>query len=232
VAVALGTPTTGALANGSNTTTISFTSTSEPLYVLVGWWTSAITGITYGGVALTAVAQSGASSGGDRAEIWRLAAPSAGTANLVITHTGGQAGGTAIIANTTGQDASTPHGTAKTAISASNATTTGSQAITGAASGDLTLCVMADGNAAAITPTATGAGTTTEIFDAASNAEGTEAFKATDAVTAVSGSWTGATSWALAAIPLKAAAVAGDPFPAGYRLRRFQPPNRQTLFAR
>jgi hypothetical protein len=24
----------------------------------------------------------------------------------------------------------------------------------------------------------------------------------------------------------------GDPFPAGYRLRRFQPPNRQTLFAR
>jgi hypothetical protein len=211
MAVAQGTPTTAALANGSNTTTVSFISTSGPLYVEVAWWTTAISAVTYGGVALTAVGQSGASSGGDRAEVWRLLSPTAGTANVVLTHTGGQAAGSVVISNTTGQDTTTPEGTAKTAISAANGTSTGSQAITGAATGDLTITVVSVGNGAAVTPSATGAGTTTEIFDTASNGESTEAFKATDAVTAVSASWTGSTSWALASVPLKVASAAFDP---------------------
>jgi hypothetical protein len=204
MAVANGTPTTVPLANGSNTTTTSFTSTNQPLYVLIGWWTTAVSAITFGAQSLSPVAQSGSSSGGDRAEIWELASPTAGTATITITHTGGQAAGTAIIFNTTGQDTTTPHGSFGSAISAANGTSTGSQSVSGAATGDLTIAVVANGGGVAATPTATGAGTTTEIFDAASNAEGTEAFTGTNVVTAVSAAFGTAQSWAIAWAVLKA----------------------------
>jgi hypothetical protein len=42
----------------------------------------------------------------------------------------------------------------------------------------------------------------------------------------------GAVDWIAALCAYSDAAGAADPFPAGYRLGRFQPPNRQTLFAR
>lgn len=213
MAVAAGTVTAGALNNGSTTTTISFVSTSDPLYCRVGWWGSgnSISSVTYGGTALTRVAQSGNSSGQDECEIWRLLSPAAGTANLVITFSTSVSAGRAVICNVTGQDAGTPEGTPKTAVSAGNGTGTGSQTITGAAAGDLTIVVVANGNGAAITPSATGGGAASEESDAASNGEGMECFKAADATTAVSASWSGATSWAIAAIPLKAAAAASGP---------------------
>jgi hypothetical protein len=204
VAVTNGAVTSGPLGNSATPTTISFTSTSGPLYVLVGWWTSPITGITYGGAALSPVVQSAAGSGGDRAEIWKLASPTAGTANLVLTHPVGQAAGSVIIFNTTGQDTTTPDGTSGSAVSSTTGTTTGSQSVSGAATGDLTICVVANGGGVAATPTATGAGTTTEIFDAASNAEGTEAFTGTNVVTAVSAAFGTAQSWAIAWAVLKA----------------------------
>jgi hypothetical protein len=87
------------------------------------------------------------------------------------------------------------------------------------------------GGGAAITPANTGGTGLTEFMDLTSNGEQSEAFRVSDAVTAVSATFT-SQSWAIAAIPLKASGGAADPFPAGYRLGRFQPPNKSTLFAR
>jgi hypothetical protein len=203
VAVGTGTVTTAPLANGSTTTTVSFTSTSEPLYVEVAWWTTAISGITYGGVALTQISAATNATGGDRAEIWRLTSPTAGTANIVASHAAGQASGSIAIYNTTGQDHTTPEGTPGNANGAS-ATTTGSQTVSGAAAGDLVIAAVAIGNGAAITPSASGGGAASELFDAPSNGEGAEGFKAADATTSISASWTGATSFAMAWVVLKA----------------------------
>jgi hypothetical protein len=236
VAVGVGTVTQAGLPGGTgSSTTFSFTSTNQPLYVIAPFWVSGavtLNSVTFGGVALTRIAQSAFSSGNERVEIWRLVNPSASTANIVATFSATSASGTLAVFNTTGQDTATPEGTAATAVSAANGTATGSLAISGAASGDLVIAGIAVGNGAAVTPANTGGTGLTELMDAVNNGEGSEAFRVSDAVTAVSGSWTGSTSWAIAAIPLKASVGAADPFPAGYRLGRYQPPNRQTLFAR
>lgn len=214
MAVGVGTVTTAPMANGATTTTVSFTSTSQPLYVIVSVWRAARTlnTVTFNAVGLTRVAQASPSNGDDIAEIWRLTAPSATTANVVLTWSGtGQSGSLALF-NTTGQDTTTPEGTATTSTSTVNATSTGSQTITGAASGDLTIFGVAIGNGAAITPSATGGSGLTELFDAPSNGEGCEGARVSDACTAVSASWTGSTGWAIAAIPLKASGGGGfDP---------------------
>src|SRR5512144_2591061 len=115
MAVTLGTVTTANCNNGSTTTTFSFTSTSEPLYVSAGWWGSGNTlnTVTFNGVGLTRVAQSGQSSGQDQAEIWRLLSPSATTANIVLTFSTTINAGACGAANTAGQDTGgTPEGTA------------------------------------------------------------------------------------------------------------------------
>src|SRR4051812_18011917 len=141
MAVALGTATTATLANGSASTTFSFISTTSPLYVRVSGWfggTASPTGVTYNAVAMTKVADSTTGSGGDVAQIWRLTAPASGTHNVVITHGGTQAAGAAGAVNTTGQDTTTPEGTAATSKSAANGTATGSLAVSGNATGDMT----------------------------------------------------------------------------------------------
>lgn len=218
MAVTLGTAQTTALTNGNVVSTIAFTSTTDPLYVVVAWWdaTTQITSMTYGLAAMTRVAQSLASQSADRVEIWRLTAPASGANNLVITFPGTSNAGSAIIANAAGQDGTTPEGTAVSAKSTANGTATGNLSVAGNATGDLTLWGIANGNGAAITPAAVGGGTVTEIGDAAASGERSEAAKVPDAATAVSGSWTGSTSWAIAAIPLKtaggAATTRGNPF--------------------
>jgi hypothetical protein len=237
MAVALGTATTATLANGATTTTFSFISTTGPLYVRVSGWfggTQSPTGVTYNAVAMTKVADSTTGSGGDVAQIWRLTAPTSGTHNVVVTHPV-QAAGAVGAVNATGQDTTTPEGTAATSKSAATGTSTGSLAVSGNATGDLTIVVMANGAAAAVTPSATGGGTVTEEWDLAANGDESEGFNVPDAATAVSASWTGATSWAMAALPLKTTAGGGaaDPFPVGYgRWPQRRPPNMRTLLAR
>src|SRR4051794_33447529 len=212
MAVTVGALTSATLANGSTSTTMSFVSTTDPLYVrLSGWFggTAEPTAVTYNGTALTKVADSAVGSGGDAAQIWRLTAPTSGTHNVVVTHPS-QAAGHLGAQNVTGQDATTPEGTAATNKSAGNGTSSGSLAISGAATGDLTIVIFANGNAAAVTPSATGGGTLTEEWDTSDNGDRSEAFKVPDAVTAVSTSWTGSTSWAIAALPLKTTASGGS----------------------
>src|SRR3954451_6365418 len=131
MAVALGTATTATLANGAASTTFSFISTTSPLYVRVSGWfggTGSPTAVTYNAVGLTKVADSTTGSGGDVAQIWRLTAPTSGTHNVVVTHPS-QAAGHLGAQNVTGQDATTPEGTAATNKSAGNGTSSGSLAI-------------------------------------------------------------------------------------------------------
>jgi hypothetical protein len=210
MAVVIGAVTTATTVNGAGTTTFSFVCNGNTLYVMVSAWfggTGDVTGVTFNGTALTSVSASGIGSGGDAASIWRLAAPAATTANVVITHSAGNAAGAAAAFTASGQDSTTPEGTAAHNKSAANGTSTGSLAITGAATGDATIVVMANGAAAAVTPSATG-GTPTEDYDIASNGDEAEGFHAPDAVTAVSASWAGSSSWVIAALPLKATAAA------------------------
>lgn len=220
MAAALGTPTTASMNNAGTTTTYAFTSTNQPLYVVIGVWRAAktINTVTYGGTALTRVAQTTPSNGDDLCEIWRLLNPTAGTANVVITGSGTNLSGTTMAVNTTGQDTGgTPEGSSFTNSSTVNGTSTGNLAITGAVSGDVTLVVIADGSATAITPGSTGGAGMAELFDLASNGEETEAFKVFDAVTQVSGGSFTSAGWAIAAIVLKGVALAREQ--EGYRFR-------------
>jgi hypothetical protein len=182
--------------------------------MIVAVWRAARTlnTVTYGGTSMTRVAQASPSNGDDIVEIWRLLAPTAGTANLVATWSASGYGGSLGIFNTTGQDVGgTPEGTAASNTSTVNGTATGSLAVSGMASGDLVIVGIANGSGAAVTPGSTGGGASTEMFDLTSAGEQSEAFRVPDAVTAVSGSWTGSTGWAIAAIPLKAPAAGFDP---------------------
>ena len=205
MAVSIGTPTTAGLANGSNSTTFSFVSTTDPLYVRVtGFFSGSPTACTYNSVSLTKIAESGLSSGTDDCQIWRLTSPTSGTHNVVLTHTSTVAAGVISAANVTGQDTTTPEGTPATAVSASNGTATGSVSITGAVTGDVTIVGVAVGTGQAVTPSASGGGAAAEEYDINSNNEEGDGFKAADTTTSVSASWSTSASWGLAAIPLKA----------------------------
>jgi hypothetical protein len=231
VAVAIGAVTNGALGAGASATaTISFTSTTQPLYVVVPHFRNARTlnTVTFGGVALTRVVQSSASNGDDAVEIWRLLAPSASTANVVLTFSGLGAAGRVAIFNTTGQDtAGTPEGNTNSNASAAAGTGTGNLALTGAATGDLIITGVTDGGGAAITPAATGGGTVTEIMDVAQDGQESEAFTVADAATAVSATFS-SNSWAIAAIVLKATPAGPQPISAGSATWDFPHPPIRT----
>lgn len=218
MAVAAGAVSSAALTNSSNTSTFSFNSTTDPLYICISGWfggTQSVSTVTYNGVSATKVAGSTLSSGGDEATIWRVAAPNNGgiAKNIVVTISGGglNQAGSLVCFNVTGQG--TPsEGTGVGAKSAANGTAA-TVSLTASGANDLVICVIANGNGAAITPTKTGAGTQTETFDAASNGDETETSKVSGVCSAIGGTWTGATSWAEAAIALLAAAAASPAVP-------------------
>jgi hypothetical protein len=202
-----GAATTASISGAAATTTFSFVSDGSPLYVIVPCWmsTGTLNSVTFNGVALTRIAQSALSHIQDRVEIWRLLAPAATTANIVLTYSAATGhSGTVGAYQTSGQDTTTPEGTAATKASTVSGTSTGSLAISGAASDDLVIWGIADSDGFAITPTATGGGTAAELFDLASSGEESEAGTAAGTVTALSATLAGTTGYAMAAIPLKA----------------------------
>ena len=199
------------MANGSGSTTFSFTSTTDPLYVRVAGWMggNTVSGVTFNGVSLTKLGSSTLSSGSDEASIWKLAAPASGAHNIVVTISGGTSQAGEIGAcNVTGQDGTTPDGTFASAKSAAAGTSTGDVSIAGAATGDLVLACVAVGAATAVTPSDIGGAAAVEEWDLGSNGEESEGFKAADAVTSVKATFASNT-WAIAAIPLKAGAGGG-----------------------
>lgn len=216
MAVAAGAVSSAALLNAAGTTTFSFNSTTDPLYICIGAWfggTGVVSGVTYNGVSATQVAASTVSSGGDQASIWRVAAPNNGgiAKNIVVSHSGSFAAGSLVCFNVTGQG-SPSEGTGVAAQSAGTGTAA-TVSLTSSGASDLVIAVIVNGGGAAITPTKTGAGTQTETFDTASNGDETETSKVAGVCTDIGGTWTGATSWAIAAIALLATAVASTAVP-------------------
>jgi hypothetical protein len=132
MAVTTGAVTTASISGAAATTTFSFTSDGSPLYVVVPCWmsTGTLNSVTFNGTALTRIVQSALSNIQDRAEIWRLRAPAATTANIVLTYSAatGHSGSVGAFA-ASGQDATTPEGTAATLASTVSATSTGTLTI-------------------------------------------------------------------------------------------------------
>lgn len=189
------------------TTTFSFTSTDQPLYVRCAAWPNGftITGVTFNGAALTLVADSGLSAAGDRCFVWRLTNPDVGTFNVVVTPSVIGCAGSASAVNTAGQLLSDPEETVVAEVNAS-ATTTGTSAVTAGADDRTIWCVSADSGTSNMTPAATG-GAPTEEYDAANNGEWGHHAKVFGAVTDISSTWGGAASVsAIAGVVLK-----GDP---------------------
>jgi hypothetical protein len=81
--VRAGTSSSGKTSGAAGSCTISHTATGDPLIVQCTVWQGNVTTMTYGGVALLLGGRQ--TSGNMRAEWWYLAAPTPGTADIVIT---------------------------------------------------------------------------------------------------------------------------------------------------
>src|SRR3954470_15733575 len=131
MAVTSGGTTTAPLAVATSTS-FSFVSNGSPLYVCVSFWeagTSPLNSVTFNGVGLTRVVRSPLSNSQDRSEIWSLISPASLTANIVLTFGNTQASGSAVAFRTSGQNTTTPEGTAASNASSVAGTSTGNLSI-------------------------------------------------------------------------------------------------------
>lgn len=115
--------------NGGSSATISFAvgaGTNRCLVVHVSSFDagSTATGVTYGGVALTQVGAGQQDGGGGKISIWRLLAPTVGTANVVVTCGGAMDFLFTVVSAWQDVDQTTPFGTAAGASAANNSTPT------------------------------------------------------------------------------------------------------------
>lgn len=168
--------------------------------------TTAVTSITYNGVALSQVPGGFKTSGYCHTELWYLIAPSLGTHDVIVTV---NYEGTVFIGGATGwtgADQSAPFGTAVTA----SGTTTPVTVAAVSAAGEYVLDSAAAYKDSAITATV-GAGQTSEwnVTPAAGHV-GVGSYE--DGAASVTMSWTlsvAATGWATVAVPIKPATAPG-----------------------
>lgn len=199
---------TGATITGSPAT-FSHTCTGSNLclYVIVAGWYNAgdVTAVTYNGVALAKVADSGAGPGGDRAEIWRLKAPSTGANTVSVTMSAAPTARVQAVSYA-GVDQTTPEGAPATAAGNSAAP---SVTVTAAAADIVIDGIAWDGNASN-SGTMNASSGRTQIFNALANAE-VEAVSRHDTPAASQAmGWTLAlaANYALAAIGVKGVTAA------------------------
>jgi hypothetical protein len=166
--------TTGTTGNGSTSFSHTCTGPNLCLYLVVtGWWvdgTALITSVTYNGVALTSVANSGVSTGQDRVQIWRLVAPATGPNTIVITWSGGSANLLFQAISYSGVHQVTPDGSAAIATGGTGTNPSVSQATT---AGDVVIDGVAE-DSAANTATFTMNSSTgrTQVFNGTANGTG------------------------------------------------------------
>lgn len=126
---------------------VGLTGLNRVLYVKIAGWMTAtpdvITGVTYGGVAMTRVAQSALSAGNDRAEIWRLVNPLTGPNTVSVAFTPATDNPVFGITAESWADAdqTTPDGTPQTAAGTGNPSLT---VATAGADGVVTDCLGGD----------------------------------------------------------------------------------------
>jgi hypothetical protein len=232
VAVALGTDTDFTPVGAGTSFTFSHVvaAGTDCLVVRIGGWLNAgqASGVTYGGVAMTNVGRANNATGNDHGEIWRLLAPTSGTANVVATLSVSVDGHLINATNLSSVDQTTPTGTFASATGS-----TGNPSVAAAgATGDLVLDAMG-ADASTGGTNVVGAGQTSQQ-SGTRNGE-FAAFSSEAGAASVTMSWTRSTNstWAIGAVAfLQSGGAPADSFPAGYRLGRQQPPNKSTLFAR
>lgn len=176
------------------------------MYVAFGGFynaASAPSAATYAAAALTKVADSGRSTGGDGAQLWRRASPATGANNAVLTVSTGTVGGAGGI-SFTGGDTTTSERTPATSTGSSTAPTLSATS----AVGDIVIYAVAWDAAGGAT--ATFDGTHTVIFNSTTGGEGRAlAYKSGAASsTTVGPSLSVSTTWGAAAVAVIPAATA------------------------
>ena len=160
-----------------------------------------VTGITYGGTALTFVGARSNGGGNVRMEMWKLVGPATGTANIVVTLSAAKriVGGAA---SYSGVNPNTPNGAFVSAIS--NGSTTASVAVTSAIDELVVDAVAAQGDAGSLT---VGGGQTQRwnTLTGTASAEVRGGGSSEPGAASVTMSWTLGSSkpWAIGAVPLK-----------------------------
>ena len=207
--ITVSTPVGFAINAGAVTTTFSFTSTGDPLYVRVAQsgGVATVTGITYGGVALELVCRSfEAPTTFSVVEIWRLANPAAGTANVVGTVTATGALGSYLAANVAGVSATYPHGSVLEVVSTGSSLTTGPQPVNmGADDAVLSVCAIPDQTPNADPVFVATGGTSAERDSHGINGTHHGMFgKGTGPATTIAWTWgtTAASAWAMVGVVL------------------------------
>lgn len=122
---------------GSHTST----GATNVLYVVVNFWNSGgtVSTVTFGAQSLTNVVRSSLTANNDRTEIWRLIAPTAGTATITVTFSAA-ADGDAYSVSVTGGDQTTPERSVNSTIgSQGTGTGTASISLASAAAGDMAI---------------------------------------------------------------------------------------------
>lgn len=208
MAVALGTGTTFTSSAAALSFTFSHTVTAgtDCLSVRVGGWfnTGQVSGVTYGGVAMTNVGRTNNATGNDHAEVWRLLSPASGAANVVMTITVSVDGLLIRADNLTGVNAAAPTGTY---VSATGSTGNPSVVVT-ASSGDLVFDALGADNSAGGTLVVDAS--QAQQFNAVRNGEWGAGSSETGAAS-VTMSWARSTNstWALGSVAFKASGGGG-----------------------
>lgn len=199
----------GASGTTSTTLTYSFTNTAGT-YLIVGAATCAdaanptVSGITYGGTAMTKIDNQVYGSSVDVA-LFKLASPATGANNVVVTVTTTAAimsGATSF----TGEHATTPVGTA---AKASGTSTTPSVDVTSTTSGNIVVDVAASGSAFSATGAGQTLGWVININNLASGNNGQGSREPGNGGTVTMSETCGSDSWGIVAVEVKAAGGGG-----------------------
>jgi hypothetical protein len=145
--------------SAATTTSLSWAHTCSGsdriLFVWVGGWdgTGRSASVTYGGITMTQIADTGLSNTQDRCWLFRLTAPATGSNTIAVTITGGSMHLIAGAQSFTGAS-QTSFATPNTLVSSASSTTTGVRTVTSAVNDAVADGVIVGGNASAITPAA------------------------------------------------------------------------------
>ena len=164
-----------------------------------------VSGITYGGAALTFIGAQNNHDDAVRTEMWYRTAPAVGTANVVITLTGGakMVGGAVTFF---GVSQSAPLGTFVANNSTNTGTTDPSVVVTSAAGEMIVSALSTQGSAGTVTPLA-GQAERWDLFQGTAGGDAAGFGSTAPGAASVTMGWTktGTAKWAIGAVPLKPA---------------------------
>lgn len=200
---------------GGTTVTVAHTCTGTNLVLtvkVVGWSTSSsngfCTGVTYNGVAMTLIADSGFSTANDRATIWRLVNPATGAHNIVASFNGAGAMAMAVV----GESYTDAHQTVSEGAPATAVGNNAAPTVTATcATSDFCIDAVAIGAAVTATMTADTGRTQTHNSSADGEVKATSRDVSPGASEVMDWSLSAGATWAIAAIVIKDVAPPASP---------------------